>query len=104
MSKYDKITFAPPTRAETGDGLGRKMRDSCRACANSKVKCRREKPTCSRCAKRKVPCEYLPTKRGGRKSLRPRSPSSPTPLAEAMMTRRPIPLVGGRPRHRRRGL
>ncbi|KAK8022718.1 hypothetical protein PG993_013485 [Apiospora rasikravindrae] len=51
------------------------MRDSCRACANSKVKCRREKPTCSRCAKRKVPCEYLPTKRGGRKSLRPRSPS-----------------------------
>ncbi|KAK8076013.1 hypothetical protein PG994_003285 [Apiospora phragmitis] len=76
MSKYDKITFAPPTRADTGDGLGRKMRDSCRACANSKVKCRREKPTCSRCAKRKVPCEYLPTKRGGRKSLRPRSPSS----------------------------
>lgn len=44
-----------------------KLRDSCHACAASKLKCNKEKPTCARCAKRGISCEYLVTKRGGRK-------------------------------------
>ena len=44
-----------------------KLRDSCHACASSKLKCHKEKPTCSRCAKRGLICEYVATKRGGRK-------------------------------------
>ena len=44
-----------------------KIRDSCQACASSKVKCHKEKPTCSRCSSRGIRCEYLPTKRPGRK-------------------------------------
>lgn len=44
-----------------------KLRDSCQACALSKVKCHKEKPVCSRCAKRGIPCDYFITKRPGRK-------------------------------------
>ncbi|KAI4159433.1 MAG: hypothetical protein LQ342_006603 [Letrouitia transgressa] len=44
-----------------------KLRDSCQACASSKLKCFKEKPTCSRCAKRGIICEYVATKRGGHK-------------------------------------
>ena len=44
-----------------------KLRDSCHACASSKLRCTKEKPTCSRCAKRGLSCEYVATKRGGRK-------------------------------------
>ncbi|KAK8113411.1 hypothetical protein PG984_013937 [Apiospora sp. TS-2023a] len=43
-----------------------KLRDSCHACASSKVKCSKEKPTCARCAKRGRPCQYFVTRRGGR--------------------------------------
>ncbi|PTB35085.1 uncharacterized protein TrAFT101_012030 [Trichoderma asperellum] len=44
-----------------------KLRDSCNACAVSKLKCNKEKPTCSRCAKKKIACNYVATKRKGRK-------------------------------------
>lgn len=44
-----------------------KLRDSCQVCASSKLKCYKEKPSCSRCAKRGLICEYVATKRGGRK-------------------------------------
>lgn len=47
-----------------------KLRDSCQACAASKVKCHKEKPKCSRCAKRGLACEYLATKRAGRTSYK----------------------------------
>ncbi|KAJ5448546.1 Aflatoxin biosynthesis regulatory protein [Penicillium cf. griseofulvum] len=52
-----------------------KLRDSCNACSASKVKCNRDKPTCARCAKRGMACEYLVTRRAGRKhdKTRPRS-------------------------------
>ncbi|KAL9094346.1 MAG: hypothetical protein Q9165_003487 [Trypethelium subeluteriae] len=48
-------------------GTSTKLRDSCHACASSKVKCAKEKPTCARCAKRGIACEYFITKRPGRK-------------------------------------
>ncbi|EAU31626.1 predicted protein [Aspergillus terreus NIH2624] len=52
---------------------GHKLRGSCHACAASKVRCSKEKPTCSRCSKRGTTCEYLITKRPGRKQLNNRS-------------------------------
>ncbi|KAI0403079.1 hypothetical protein F4802DRAFT_323545 [Xylaria palmicola] len=44
-----------------------KLRDSCLACSSSKIRCPREKPACSRCVRRKVNCEYLTSRRAGRK-------------------------------------
>lgn len=46
-----------------------KLRDSCQACAASKLKCSKEKPSCARCVKRSRNCEYLATRRAGRKTL-----------------------------------
>ncbi|KAH8597596.1 aflatoxin regulatory protein-domain-containing protein [Bisporella sp. PMI_857] len=57
---------APPTRKATSGKIS-KLRDSCHACALSKVKCHKEKPSCSRCIKRGSICEYFATKRPGRK-------------------------------------
>ncbi|OJI96120.1 hypothetical protein ASPVEDRAFT_219633 [Aspergillus versicolor CBS 583.65] len=44
-----------------------KLRGSCQACAQSKLKCSQDKPTCARCAKRGTTCQYLVSKRAGRK-------------------------------------
>ena len=44
-----------------------KLRGSCQACAQSKLKCSQDKPTCARCAKRGTACQYLVSKRAGRK-------------------------------------
>ncbi|KAJ0120549.1 hypothetical protein J7T55_015278 [Diaporthe amygdali] len=43
-----------------------KLRDSCNACASSKIKCHKQKPTCSGCTRRGLKCEYLTSNRGGR--------------------------------------
>ncbi|AEO58360.1 fungal transcriptional regulatory-like protein [Thermothelomyces thermophilus ATCC 42464] len=57
-----------------------KLRDSCQACALSKVKCPKEKPSCSRCESRLIPCEYFFTKRPGRRrgnsTAGPKTPTS----------------------------
>ncbi|CAF9936270.1 MAG: hypothetical protein HETSPECPRED_010285 [Heterodermia speciosa] len=60
-------TPATPTRRHSTARATPKLRDSCRACGSSKLKCGKEKPTCSRCAKRGLACEYVATRRGGRK-------------------------------------
>lgn len=44
-----------------------KLRNSCEACASSKLKCAKEKPKCSRCAKRGLACDYFLVKKAGRK-------------------------------------
>lgn len=59
-----------------------KLRDSCHACSASKVKCNKEKPTCARCAKRGLACEYLVTKRAGRKHNT--RPSETTNVTQAL--------------------
>ncbi|KAL4785964.1 aflatoxin regulatory protein-domain-containing protein [Aspergillus varians] len=46
----------------------RKLRDSCIHCANSKVKCNKEKPVCGRCTRRHLNCEYKVSRRTGRTS------------------------------------
>lgn len=47
---------------------GSKLRDSCHACAVSKVKCPKEKPACSKCEARGVQCQYFFARRPGRRS------------------------------------
>ena len=78
-----------------------KLRDSCDACAASKLKCQRQKPICSRCAKRKIECNYAATKRKGRKSASKPSQSasqerqksiSPVSLLEPSTNPAPPPL------------
>ncbi|KAJ5698553.1 hypothetical protein N7462_000558 [Penicillium macrosclerotiorum] len=68
-------------------GERHKLRGSCHACALSKVKCSKEKPICSRCTKRGTSCEYLVTKRPGRKQQEnrsnPKAPVNTTKIQEA---------------------
>lgn len=59
-----------------------KLRDSCHACATSKVKCNKEKPTCGRCIKRGLTCEYFATKRAGRKH--DKQSSDPPPVTQTL--------------------
>ncbi|EUC32420.1 hypothetical protein COCCADRAFT_98812 [Bipolaris zeicola 26-R-13] len=63
-----------------------KLRDSCDACAASKVKCHKQKPTCSRCQRRGTPCHYQVNKRAGR---RPDSAAFPS-LATLMLQWEPF--------------
>ncbi|KFY39125.1 hypothetical protein V495_06147 [Pseudogymnoascus sp. VKM F-4514 (FW-929)] len=44
-----------------------KLRNSCQACAISKVKCPKEKPSCSKCECRGITCQYFLAKRPGRR-------------------------------------
>lgn len=65
-SQVPKTSYSQgSTRRDSTSGT--KLRDSCHACALSKVKCHKQKPTCSRCTKRGIVCEYFVTKRPGRK-------------------------------------
>ncbi|CBX98967.1 similar to AflR [Plenodomus lingam JN3] len=45
----------------------RPFRESCQNCADSKVRCSKNKPTCARCARRGTPCVYQQSRRAGRK-------------------------------------
>ncbi|QKX52969.1 uncharacterized protein TRUGW13939_00040 [Talaromyces rugulosus] len=76
---------ARPARRSTAP-TAPKLRDTCDACAASKVKCNKEKPTCARCAKRGVVCEYVVTKRSGRKHERRQSDARTTPQASSSST------------------
>ncbi len=75
MSTMAAIHSPPPALPTPSSSDGRrstapaapKLRDSCQVCASSKLKCSKEKPTCSRCAKRGLICEYVTSKRWGRK-------------------------------------
>ena len=83
---------------------GIKLRDSCHACAASKVKCSKEKPTCARCGDRDMPCRYLVTQRTGRKFARRSnssssghsSPLSPGEAAAASVMDSPFMTWAGR--------
>ena len=83
----------PGPRSPAPEAPTPKLRSSCHACAASKVKCSTEKPTCSRCTKRGKKCEYLATRRAGRKQgSRLRNPQPvPDTTQDVMMTQAPTP-------------
>ncbi|KAG5980253.1 hypothetical protein E4U55_004233 [Claviceps digitariae] len=67
-SNYQSSRITASTPRMTGsERLPSKLRETCHACALSKVRCSKEKPSCARCSKRGVTCEYIVTKRPGRK-------------------------------------
>ncbi|PHH81484.1 hypothetical protein CDD82_674 [Ophiocordyceps australis] len=72
-----------------------KIRDSCHACAVSKVKCPKQKPTCARCEKRNTPCQYFITKRPGRKSQAQGSQDSRTACGVASSSSTGVACTGG---------
>ncbi|RYP72747.1 hypothetical protein DL770_007924 [Monosporascus sp. CRB-9-2] len=75
---------------------GPKLRDSCHACASSKVKCHKEKPTCSRCSKRGITCEYFVIRRGGRTNHERRSTISSSDAGSSTITvKQNIPALSG---------
>jgi hypothetical protein len=45
-----------------------KVRDSCNACSQQKIKCGREKPVCERCASKGLTCEYSVSRRNGKRT------------------------------------
>ena len=45
-----------------------KIRDSCNACSQQKIKCSREKPACERCASKGLNCEYSVSRRNGKRA------------------------------------
>ncbi|KAJ0107614.1 hypothetical protein J7T55_007805 [Diaporthe amygdali] len=62
----NSIRAATPSGSNVG-GSNAALRISCQACATSKVKCPKEKPSCSRCESRGAICQYVVTRRPGRK-------------------------------------
>ncbi|OJJ78193.1 hypothetical protein ASPBRDRAFT_112763 [Aspergillus brasiliensis CBS 101740] len=77
------LALSPPsTTASLMDDMtcttsSRKTRDSCDACAKSKVRCGKQHPRCDRCVARKQICNYGFTRPKGRPRLSHRSPSTP---------------------------
>lgn len=72
------------TTSTTTKSSTSKLRDSCQACAQSKVKCPKEKPTCSRCESRGITCQYFFTKRPGRRRENARTSSRRPSIASVV--------------------
>lgn len=69
-----------------------KYKDSCDACARSKVRCDKIKPTCGRCVMRHTSCQYLQSKRSPRKQDKPRRRQSKS--LDNHLLNRPIQPAG----------
>lgn len=65
MLDLESDTQVDRTRKQAS--LRSKLRNSCHACAISKVKCPKEKPSCSKCECRGITCQYFLAKRPGRR-------------------------------------
>ncbi|KAI9897339.1 hypothetical protein N3K66_007195 [Trichothecium roseum] len=62
---------------------GVRLRESCQACALSKIKCSKDKPSCNRCSERGTTCRYLITQKTGRKVRRRSVSNQPDASAAA---------------------
>lgn len=72
---------APPSAPSTGRsslepraGTATRLRTSCDACQNVKMKCSQDKPSCHRCRKNGLACVYSPLRRMGRPRTKTRRP------------------------------
>lgn len=72
---------------------GTRLRTSCDACQNLKVKCSQDKPSCRRCSKNRLDCVYSPLRRMGRPKK-----SSAVPPAASSITSSPSPITSVTPR------
>ncbi|CAG8935729.1 unnamed protein product [Penicillium salamii] len=53
---------------------------ACTECRKQHLKCDASKPSCARCVQNGLPCQYLPSRRGGRRKSRQESPYSRNPV------------------------
>lgn len=51
---------------------------ACIECRKHHLKCNAGKPSCARCAKAQLPCDYLPSRRGGRRNVHKKRPNQQT--------------------------
>src|SRR6187551_751594 len=58
--------FPPPSAQTAPHQSPPKLRSSCDACGETKVKCDRAQPECSRCVEAGVPCVYGPSRNRGK--------------------------------------
>ena len=57
-----------------------KLRASCDACNQAKVKCTKDRPFCTRCATHGIYCVYSVSLRAGKRRAGPKSPTAVTPV------------------------
>jgi len=61
------MTISKPTKASAGQlPKSVKVRSTCNACQQAKIRCSHEKPSCRRCQKHKIDCIYSVSRRLGR--------------------------------------
>ncbi|KAL4875395.1 aflatoxin regulatory protein-domain-containing protein [Aspergillus karnatakaensis] len=84
----ESVSSLSNTSRPTSGQHSRKLRDSCTNCANSKVRCNKEKPVCGRCVRRRLSCEYEVSRRTGRTS---RSANHLLTATSSMSTASPVP-------------
>lgn len=80
-------SFDPVTSFSARKINGTRLRMSCDACQNLKVKCSQDKPSCRRCSKNGLDCVYSPLRRMGRPRKPPVIPSAaPSAASSSPMT------------------
>lgn len=63
---FQKDTTSPPAPNKPRSAP-RKLRETCDACALSKIRCGREQPNCSRCVSQRLCCNYSISRRMGKR-------------------------------------
>nr|A0A4P8DK24.1 RecName: Full=Transcriptional regulator dmxR14; AltName: Full=Dimeric xanthone biosynthesis cluster protein R14 [Cryptosporiopsis sp. 8999]QCL09105.1 DmxR14 [Cryptosporiopsis sp. 8999] len=78
-----QVDSVPSNSVRSGAELSSKskLRDSCHACARSKVRCPKQKPSCSRCEARGTTCQYFFSRRPGRRRETSKSPNPEKQIA-----------------------
>lgn len=71
-----------PTNSTTNTtpASAQKLRASCDACNQAKVKCTKDRPFCTRCATHGIYCVYSVSLRAGKRRAGPKSPTAVTPV------------------------
>lgn len=71
LHHFTYVTMAPRSTKESGLASL-----ACTECRKQHLKCDAHKPSCSRCLRNGYFCQYLPSRRGGRRKANRRAPSS----------------------------
>lgn len=67
---------------------------ACTDCRKQHLKCDAKRPSCSRCLQNGLPCQYVASRRGGRRKPRriqePGAPSTPAPYQQSLPAMQPV--------------
>lgn len=81
-------TSLAPSTSRSSFEPGTRLRTSCDACQNLKMKCSQDKPSCYRCSKNGLTCVYSPLRRMGRPKTKRPAESGSTISSPSTMTAR----------------